>query len=74
MNIRITVTFGLNEVTTQIPANYTVGDVLRSDRIRGALGFTDNVYARIDGVIVEESHTLSEGDTVCVETRANSKA
>lgn len=73
--INITVRFGsTNEITKEVRDGITVDQVLRDASFKAALGFGDNVQGLIDGAVQPGSNTLEDGDTLVVETRANSKA
>jgi molybdopterin converting factor small subunit len=67
----ITCSYGLDNSATF--NGDTVSDILGSSRLRQFLGFSDNVEAVIDGVVVDGSHELDEGDTVTLRARAGNK-
>lgn len=73
--ISVTVRFGAsNELTREVADNTTVGDILRNSTFQAALGFGANVQAVVDGAVQPDRTTLSNGDIITVETKANSKA
>jgi hypothetical protein len=71
--VTVTVRYGLERsITTVVPAGSTIEFVL--DKVRAALGFGSNVKALIDGASQPLTGNVAEGDTISVETAANSKA
>ena len=71
--VSVTVRYGLERsITTVVPAGSTIEFVL--DKVRAALGFGSNVKALIDGASQPLTGNVAEGDTISVETAANSKA
>ena len=71
--VTVTVRYGLERsITTVVPAGSTIEFVL--DKERAALGFGSNVKALIDGASQPLTGNVAEGDTISVETAANSKA
>ena len=71
--VTVTVRYGLERsITTVVPAGSTIEFVL--DKVRAALGFGSNVKALIDGASQPLTVNVAEGDTISVETAANSKA
>ena len=50
----------------------TVGEI--KDRLADAMGFDpDTTETRINGVLVDESHTVNDTDTLSVSNKANGK-
>lgn len=73
--MNITVNYGMsNSLTRDFPEGTNVGKVVRDPNIMAALGHGSNVVAKIDGVTVEDSRRLVDGDEIDLEVRANSKA
>ena len=71
--VTVTVNYGLERsITTVVPAGSTIEFVL--DKVRAALGFGSNVKALIDGAAQPHTGSVADGDTISVETAANSKA
>jgi len=71
----ITITFGLsNSVTKDVDSYPTVNSIIADPSLRQVLGFGDNVEARVNGVTCDVGQYLSDGDTVSLVTKANSKA
>jgi hypothetical protein len=71
--MQVTVKYGLEQsATVRVEEGTTIGQVL--DKVRDALGFGCNVKALIDGSAQPLGNAVSDGDTIEVETAANSKA
>lgn len=71
----ITINYGIsNSLRKDFPEGSNVGKVIRDPNVKAALGHGDNVVAKIDGVTVDDSRRLVDGDEIELEVRANSKA
>ncbi len=74
-NMQITINFGLsNSITKEVPDGTTVGQILSDRTFQSALGFGDNVVAKIDGFAQDNNRRLVNGDQLDLEVRANQKA
>lgn len=68
----VTVAFGLdNEVTNA--EHETAGGILRDSRLKAYLGYSDNVEAVIDGVVVGSDYVLDDEDRVVLRVKAGQK-
>lgn len=75
VSMRIIINFGLsNTLSRDFPSGTTVGEVLKNPNLKAALGYGDNVVAKIDGVTQDPSRQLVDGDEVDLEVQANKKA
>ena len=70
----ITVQFGGQKEARQYPAGSTIGTVLHDQDLKAVMGFSDNVRALVGGVEQPNAAQLSDGMSIFVEMRANSKA
>lgn len=74
-DITVEVRFGGgNSVEHRCPQGTTVGQVLANNRVKTALGYGDNIVARIDNQEVDNETPVDQGDVISLETRANQKA
>ena len=70
----ITVKYGVDQITKQVEAGFTFGDLQNSDTFKAALGFGDNTKALMDGIEQNRNTVIPSGATVRIETAANTKA
>ena len=70
----ITVKYGVDQITKQVDAGFTFGDLQNSDAFKAALGFGDNTKALMDGIEQNRNTVIPSGATVRIETAANTKA
>jgi hypothetical protein len=70
----ITVKYGVDEITKQVEADFTFGDLQGSDTFKAALGFGDNTKALVDGIEQNRDTVIPANATVRIETAANTKA
>jgi hypothetical protein len=71
--INVTITYGLERnASISVEEGTTIAQAL--DKVQSALGFGSNVKALIEGVTQPETNTVRDGDTIAIETAANSKA
>jgi len=70
----ITVKYGVDQISKQVEADFTFGDLRESDSFKAALGFGDNTKALVDGIEQNRETSIPEGATVRIETAANTKA
>ena len=70
----ITVKYGVDQITKQVEAGFTFGDLQNSDAFKAALGFGDNTKALMDGIEQNRNTVIPPGATVRIETAANTKA
>ena len=70
----ITVKYGVDTLTKQVPDEFTFGDLQESDSFKAALGFGDRTKALIDGIEQDSGTVIPTGATVRLETAANTKA
>ena len=73
MNKTITVKYGVDQFTTEVPTEFTVGQLKADDKIQTALGFGDNINVLIDGVAQEDNVVVPSLACLKVETAANKK-
>ena len=71
---KITLQYGVDTHEVTVAESATVGSVLRNPSNKVILGYGDNVKALVSGVEQPEDAQLSDGMTLVIETRANSKA
>lgn len=71
---KVTLKYGVDTHEVTVTESATVGSVLRSTSNKAFLGYGDNVKALVNGVEQPEDAQLSDGMTLVIETRANSKA
>ena len=70
--VSVTVAYGLdNEVTNS--SHGSVFGLLNDSRLKAYLGFGDNVEAVINGVVVNPSYLLADGDRVVLRAKAGNK-
>ena len=70
----ITIKFGMdNELRKTVSEFATTGSIMRNAGLRSDLGFGDNVESHVNGVAVNSSYALRDGDIVTSIPRANSK-
>jgi hypothetical protein len=74
MNKTITVKYGPDSFSPEVPTGFTVGDLKNDERIQTALGFGDNINVLIDGVVQGDGVVIPPLACVKVETAANQKA
>ncbi len=70
----ITVKYGSDVRTVTVPYSTTVGQIIADPTTRVVLGYGDNVKALVGGVEQPGDSVPSDGSTIVLETRANSKA
>ena len=70
----ITVKYGVDQITKQVEAGFTFGDLQNNDSFKAALGFGDNTKALMDGIEQNRNTVIPSGATVRIETAANTKA
>ena len=70
----ITVKYGVDQITKQVPDDYTFGDLQDSDQFKAALGYGDKTKALVDGIEQNRETIIPAGATVRIETAANTKA
>ena len=70
----ITVKYGVDEITKQVEADFTFGDLQGSDTFKAALGFGYNTKALVDGIEQNRDTVIPANATVRIETAANTKA
>ena len=70
----ITVKYGVDQITKQVEAGFTFGDLQDSDNFKAALGFGDNTKALVEGIEQSRDTVIPDGATVRLETAANTKA
>jgi len=64
----------VDEITKQVEADFTFGDLQGSDTFKAALGFGDNTKALVDGIEQNRDTVIPANATVRIETAANTKA
>lgn len=73
--VNITLRYGTaNALTRGVNAGTTVKQVLTNQSFRAALGFGDNVIAKINGAAVRDDLYVTDGLVIDLETAANQKA
>jgi hypothetical protein len=70
----ITVQYGVDQLTTQVEAGFTFGDLQDDDNLKGRVGFGDNTKALVNGIEQSRATVIPDGATVRIETAANTKA
>lgn len=70
----ITVKYGVDQITKQVEADFTFGDLQDSDQFKAALGYGDKTKALVDGIEQNRDTVIPAGATVRIETAANTKA
>lgn len=74
-DVNVTIQFGGgNSLRRSFPQGTTVGQVISDPNVRSALGVGGNVRALINRVEQDANTPLDDGDTIVLETVANSKA
>jgi hypothetical protein len=73
MNKTVTVKYGIDQFTTEVPNEYTIGDLKADERIKTAVGCGDNINALIDGVAQNDTVLVPNLSCVKFETKANVK-
>ena len=71
--VTITIKYAGDTLSKSFDTPVTVGQILANKGVKGALGF-DQVDAFINGVKVESSTFLNNGDALRLENRACTKA
>ena len=66
--------FGLTNSLSASLAGQSVSQVLDNAGYRGALGFGQNVVAKINGVAVCRDYRIRDGETIDIEVQAQQKA
>ena len=72
--MNIIIRYGTETVSRTYPNAPTVGQVVESQSLRAELGYGDNVRAKVNGVEQADTAILTDGCTLVLETRANTKA
>lgn len=70
----ITIIHGTKSLDRDLFLNATVGDILNDANLRAVFGYGSNVEGLIGGVVQDRSTRLRDGQTIVIQTRANSKA
>lgn len=70
----ITIKYGVDQLTKQVDADFTVSDLKADDAIRAGLGYGDNINVLINGVAQNDCVNIPDGAVVTIETAANTKA
>ncbi len=69
-----TLKYGISNALTLKLAGKKISEVLASSSFQSALGYGQNVQARINGRITEGDYVIKDNDVVDLETIANRKA
>lgn len=72
--MQITVRYGLDQTTVQVPQDVKFGDLRTNQNLRMELGYGDNVKFLLNGVEMPNEALIPYGAHITVETAANSKA
>jgi hypothetical protein len=72
--IKVKLQYGVDTHNPTLPPGTTIGSVLRNASYKAILGYGDNVKALVNGVEQPDDAQVSDGITIVLETRANSKA
>lgn len=72
--MNITIRYGTDTMMKSYTFAPTVGQVKESASVRAELGYGDNVRAKVNGVEQPDTAVLTDGCTLVLETRANTKA
>lgn len=70
---QITVHYGPEHLTGQVPSGYTVADLREDDKFRTGLGYGDNITILINGVSQGDQTVIPADAAVKIETAANEK-
>lgn len=70
----ITVRYGSDEYPRSYAPGTTIGQVINDVDLKVVAGWGDNVRALVSGVEQSPTTPISDGSTVVIETRANTKA
>lgn len=70
----ITIRFGLEQVTREVPDSTTVGQIINDGEVKMALGYGDNVSMAIDGIEIPALAVPLDNSTVSVTNAVNTKA
>ena len=73
--ITITIKYGFgNSIIKEVPVGTTVGDIIGDGGFQSALGYGNDVVARVTNQTVENGTVLNNGALLSLEKRANAKA
>ena len=72
--MNIIIRYGTETISKNYPSAPTVNQVVESESLRAELGYGDNVRAKVNGVEQAGTAYLTDGCTLVLETRANTKA
>lgn len=72
--MQVTVRYGLEQETVEVPDGSRFRDLRGNPNLRASLGFGDNVKFLLNGVEMPGDATVPYGAYVTVETAANQKA
>lgn len=72
--INITITYGLSSLTKEFDDLTTVGTVLGNPNLKAYFGWGDNLRALVHGVEQPSDARVSQGQTLVVETKSNTKS
>lgn len=72
--IQVTVRYGLEQETVQLPMNSRFADIRDNMSLRASLGYGDNIKLLVNGVEMPMDAIVPSGCFVTAETAANSKA
>lgn len=70
----ITIRFGSDSHPVSVGGSATIGQILSDTSTKVILGYGDNVKALVSGVEQSLDTVVSDGTTITLETKANSKA
>ena len=70
----ITVKYGVDSITKQVPDTFTFGDLQEDDSFKAALGYGDRTKALVEGIEQSSGTVIPAGTIVRLETAANTKA
>lgn len=71
---KCTVVYGPDSESFEQETLIKIGDIRRSEDLRDALGYGDNVNLMIGGITMPDDALVPQGSVVVIETAANKKA
>ncbi len=70
----VTVRYGLGNQIQKNLSGSCAGAIRRDRTLQSALGYTDNVDVKVNGMTVADDYVVRDNDVISLETRASSKA
>jgi 2-phosphoglycerate kinase len=73
-DLRVRISYGADGVDKMFDFGSTIADVVQNSNLKAVLGFGDNIKVLVNGVEQTLDTELSDGISLVIETKANSKA